>query len=109
MNILFLLNTNGFGKQTKPSDILPELQGRLPVRVHLNPLTENDMYRILVEPEYNLVKQQIELMKTEEIEVTFPDISVREIAKLATEINRSVENIGARYCKNNNRLIFHVF
>ena len=55
------------------------------------------MFRILTEPEYNLIKQQVELMKTEKMEITFPEQSIREIARLATEINRSVENIGARY------------
>lgn len=55
------------------------------------------MYRILVEPEYNLIRQQIELMKTEEITVSFTDDSLKELARLATEINRSIENIGARF------------
>ena len=92
--ILFI--ASGAFYSAKPKDILPELQGRLPIRVSLNPLTEKDMYRILVEPEFNLVKQQVHLMKTEGITVEFPDEAVQEIARLAYEINRSVENIGAR-------------
>mmetsp|Transcript_9731 Transcript_9731/g.17813 ORF Transcript_9731/g.17813 Transcript_9731/m.17813 type:complete len:566 (+) Transcript_9731:59-1756(+) len=80
----------------KPSDMLPELQGRLPIRVELNGLTEDDLYKILTEPEANLVIQQIELIKTEGVVLTFNDDALREIAKLAAHLNRTVENIGAR-------------
>jgi len=80
----------------KPSDMLPELQGRLPIRVELNGLTEDDLYKILTEPEANLVVQQIELIKTEGITLTFDDDALREIAKTAAHLNRTVENIGAR-------------
>lgn len=80
----------------KPSDMLPELQGRLPIRVELNGLTEEDLYKILTEPEANLVIQQIELIKTEGVTLTFDDDALREISKLAAHLNRTVENIGAR-------------
>jgi len=80
----------------KPSDMLPELQGRLPIRVELQGLTEDDLYKILTEPEANLVVQQIELIKTEGVTLTFDDDALREIAKLAAHLNRTVENIGAR-------------
>jgi len=80
----------------KPSDMLPELQGRLPIRVELNGLTEEDLYKILTEPEANLVRQQIELIGTERVTLTFDDEALREIAKTAALLNRTVENIGAR-------------
>jgi len=80
----------------KPSDMLPELQGRLPIRVELNGLTEEDLYKILTEPEANLVRQQIELIKTEGVTLTFDDEALREIAKTAALLNKTVENIGAR-------------
>jgi len=80
----------------KPSDLLPELQGRLPIRVTLNGLSEDELYRILTEPVNNLVRQQIELMKSEKVELVFDDGSIREIAKMAHEANRTIENIGAR-------------
>jgi len=80
----------------KPSDMLPELQGRLPIRVELNGLTEEDLYKILTEPEANLVRQQIELIGTEGVTLTFDDEALREIAKTAALLNRTVENIGAR-------------
>mmetsp|Transcript_28596 Transcript_28596/g.57136 ORF Transcript_28596/g.57136 Transcript_28596/m.57136 type:complete len:144 (-) Transcript_28596:780-1211(-) len=80
----------------KPSDMLPELQGRLPIRVELNGLTEEDLYKILTEPEVNLVRQQIELIKTEGVVLSFQDEALREIAKTAALLNRTVENIGAR-------------
>jgi ATP-dependent HslUV protease ATP-binding subunit HslU len=78
----------------KPSDLLAELQGRLPIRVQLKPLTEKDLYRILTEPQHNLIKQQIELLKTENIDLQFTDAAIKTIAKIAHEINESVENIG---------------
>lgn len=73
--------------------MLAELQGRLPIRVQLKPLTEKDLYRILTEPQH-IIKQQIELLKTENIELQFTEPAIRSIAKIAHEINESVENIG---------------
>ena len=75
---------------------MPELQGRLPIRVELNPLTEEDLARILVEPEASLVKQYVALLATEGVTLEFTDGAIGEIARLATEINDRVENIGAR-------------
>tara|TARA_R110002050_G_scaffold61694_3_gene136240 strand:+ start:1050 stop:2360 length:1311 start_codon:yes stop_codon:yes gene_type:complete len=92
--ILFI--ASGAFHSVKPSDMMAELQGRLPIRVELKGLTESDMHRILTEPESNQIKQQIELMKTEGIELEFTDEAVKRIAKVAAEINESVENIGAR-------------
>lgn len=92
--ILFI--AAGSFHSVKPSDLLPELQGRLPIRVNLEGLTENDLYRILTEPVNNLLKQQIELMKSESVSLHFTDSAIREIAKIAFEVNRTVENIGAR-------------
>ena len=93
-HILFI--ASGAFHLAKPSDLLPELQGRLPIRVELNPLTKEDMVRILVEPEASLIKQYIVLMATEQLELSFEKDSIDKIADLATEINREVENIGAR-------------
>jgi ATP-dependent HslUV protease ATP-binding subunit HslU len=93
-HILFI--ASGAFHLAKPSDLLPELQGRLPIRVELNPLTKADMVRILIEPEASLIKQYIALMKTEKLELTFEDEAIEKIADLATEINSEVENIGAR-------------
>ena len=81
---------------SKPSDLLPELQGRLPIRVELNALTKNDFVKILNEPENSLIKQYKALLKTEKVDLDFRKDSIEEIAKLATEINSNVENIGAR-------------
>lgn len=81
---------------SKPSDLLPELQGRLPISVELDSLTEEDFYRILVEPANSLIKQNTALIATEEIELTFTDEAIREIAKLAFEMNETSDNIGAR-------------
>jgi len=92
--ILFICS--GAFHSSKPSDLLAELQGRLPVRVNLKGLTEEDLYRILTEPETNLIKQQQELMKTENVELEFTDEAIREIAKIAAEVNKMIENIGAR-------------
>lgn len=80
----------------KPSDLLPELQGRLPIRVELNPLSEEDLIRILKEPEHSLVKQYIALFKVEDVELNFTENGISEIAKIAAEINKEIENIGAR-------------
>ncbi len=93
-HILFI--ASGAFHLAKPSDLLPELQGRLPIRVELNPLTTEDMIKILVEPEASLIKQYIALMRTENLELIFEAKAIEQIAKLATEINREVENIGAR-------------
>lgn len=80
----------------KPSEMLPELQGRLPIRVELNALTRNDLVRILTEPESSLIKQYIALLGVEEVTLEFTDAAIEEIADLAAEINQGVENIGAR-------------
>lgn len=93
-HILFI--ASGAFHMAKPSDLLPELQGRLPIRVELAPLSEGDMQRILSEPETSLIRQYIALMETEEIEVSITDDAVSALAGLATTINRNVENIGAR-------------
>jgi len=92
--ILFV--ASGAFHAVKPSDMLPELQGRLPIRVELNGLTEDDLYKILTEPVANLLRQQIELIKTEGVTLTFEDDAIREIARMAALLNRTVENIGAR-------------
>ncbi len=81
---------------TKPSDLIPELQGRFPIRVELQALTKEDFVRILTEPENALCKQYVALMGTEEIEVVFNDEAVGEIAGVAAGVNERMENIGAR-------------
>ncbi len=93
-HILFI--ASGAFHVSKPSDLLPELQGRLPIRVELKPLSRDDFYRILTEPEANLILQYRELMKTENFTLEFDDGAIREIAALAAEVNENVENIGAR-------------
>jgi ATP-dependent HslUV protease ATP-binding subunit HslU len=93
-HILFI--ASGAFHLAKPSDLLPELQGRLPIRVELNALTREDMKRILVEPEASLIKQYIALLKTEEVTLEFSDDAIDALADLATDINSTVENIGAR-------------
>jgi ATP-dependent HslUV protease ATP-binding subunit HslU len=93
-HILFI--ASGAFHAVKPSDLLPELQGRLPIRVELNALSREDMKRILVEPEASLIKQYVALMKTEEVALEFADDAIEALADLATEINASVEDIGAR-------------
>lgn len=80
----------------KPSDLIPELQGRFPIRVELKPLTKDDFKSILVEPENALTKQYIELLKTENVHLEFTEDAIEEIAKIAEEINTRTENIGAR-------------
>ncbi|MEE8245728.1 MAG: HslU--HslV peptidase ATPase subunit, partial [Alphaproteobacteria bacterium] len=80
----------------KPSDLLPELQGRLPIRVELKALTKDDFVRILTEPEASLVKQYIALLGTEEVTLAFTDDAVDTIATLAAQVNETIENIGAR-------------
>ncbi len=81
---------------SKPSDLIPELQGRFPIRVELNSLTEEDFCRILVEPENSLVRQYTALMRTEGVELEFTEDARNEIARLARQVNESAENIGAR-------------
>jgi len=93
-HILFI--ASGAFHLAKPSDLLPELQGRLPIRVELKALTESDFIRILTEPEASLIKQYVALMATEKVTLDFDDQAIKEIAKLAAEINSVVENIGAR-------------
>ena len=93
-HILFI--ASGAFHVAKPSDLLPELQGRFPIRVELNPLTQEDFFRILKEPENALVTQYKALMETEGIELDFDDEAIREIARIAFEVNERTENIGAR-------------
>ena len=93
-HILFI--ASGAFHIAKPSDLLPELQGRLPIRVELKALTEEDFRRILTEPEASLIRQYVALMATEELTLEFADGAIDEIARLAAEVNRAVENIGAR-------------
>jgi len=93
-HILFI--ASGAFHLAKPSDLLPELQGRLPIRVELNALSREDMKRILVEPEASLIKQYIALLKTEDVTLDFADDAIDALADLATDINSTVENIGAR-------------
>ena len=81
---------------SKPSDLLPELQGRLPIRVELKPLTRDDFRRILTEPEASLIKQTVALMATEGVDLTFTDDAIDALADVAVQVNSTVENIGAR-------------
>ena len=80
----------------KPSDMLPELQGRLPIRVELRALTEEDFVRILSETRANLVEQYRALLGTEKVTLDFTEDAISEVAKIAAQVNESVENIGAR-------------
>jgi ATP-dependent HslUV protease ATP-binding subunit HslU len=93
-HILFI--ASGAFHIAKPSDLLPELQGRLPIRVELRALTEEDFVRILTETDNALTRQYTALMKTEEVTVTFTEDGIRALAHIAAEVNASVENIGAR-------------
>ena len=93
-HILFI--ASGAFHLAKPSDLIPELQGRLPIRVELNSLVVDDLERILTEPKASLTKQYCALMETENLKVKFKDDGVRRIAELAFEVNESTENIGAR-------------
>jgi ATP-dependent HslUV protease ATP-binding subunit HslU len=81
---------------SKPSDLIPELQGRFPIRVELKSLTVEDFVRILKEPKNALAKQYVALMETEGIKLTFTDDALEEVAKFAAQVNESSENIGAR-------------
>ena len=93
-HILFI--ASGAFQLAKPSDLLPELQGRLPIRVELNALTSEDFRRILEEPDNSLIKQYKALLATEKVTLDFSKDGIETIAKLATEINSTIENIGAR-------------
>jgi ATP-dependent HslUV protease ATP-binding subunit HslU len=93
-HVLFI--ASGAFHLAKPSDLLPELQGRLPIRVELSSLTRDDLRRILVEPEHSLLKQYSALMATEQVTLDFADDAVDALAELASDINDRIENIGAR-------------
>ena len=93
-HILFI--ASGAFQLAKPSDLLPELQGRLPIRVSLKPLEKEDFKRILTEPEYSLIKQYQALLGTEDVNLEFSESGIESIASLAVHINSTIENIGAR-------------
>ena len=93
-HVLFI--ASGAFDVSKPSDLLPELQGRLPIRVELNPLTVEDFKQILTATEASLIKQTVALLETEGVRLTFTDDAVDALARVAVEVNGSVENIGAR-------------
>lgn len=93
-HILFI--ASGAFHNSKPSDLIPELQGRFPIRVELNSLTEDDFVKILTQPENALLKQYIALLKSDDIVLEFDEESIIEIARVAAEVNEQVENIGAR-------------
>lgn len=93
-HILFL--AAGAFHIAKPSDLIPELQGRFPIRVELDSLSKEDFYRILKEPKNSLVRQYVELLSTEGVTLEFNDESIEEIARISSEVNEKTENIGAR-------------
>jgi ATP-dependent HslUV protease ATP-binding subunit HslU len=93
-HVLFI--ASGAFHVAKPSDLLPELQGRLPIRVELNPLTRDDFRRILTETEASLIKQSVALMKTENVDLEFTEDAIDALADVAVEVNTRLENIGAR-------------
>ena len=93
-HVLFI--ASGAFHLAKPSDLLPELQGRLPIRVELAPLSRDDLRRILTEPEHSLIKQYEALLATEQVQLSFTDGAIDALADLAADINERVENIGAR-------------
>jgi ATP-dependent HslUV protease ATP-binding subunit HslU len=93
-HILFI--ASGAFHLAKPSDLVPELQGRFPIRVELDPLGKEEFYRILTEPENALIRQYVALMQTEGISLVFEDAAIREMADIAAEVNSRTENIGAR-------------
>jgi ATP-dependent HslUV protease ATP-binding subunit HslU len=93
-HILFI--ASGAFHTAKPSDLLPELQGRLPIRVELKALSRDDFRRILTEPEASLIKQYVALMQTEGVTLYFSDDGIEAIADIAAQVNATVENIGAR-------------
>lgn len=93
-HILFI--AAGAFHNAKPSDLIPELQGRFPIRVELDSLTKDDFYRILIEPENALTKQYIALLATESVNLSFTDDAIAKIAEIAAQVNETTENIGAR-------------
>jgi ATP-dependent HslUV protease ATP-binding subunit HslU len=93
-HILFI--ASGAFHMSKPSDLIPELQGRFPIRVEMDSLTESDFYQILTTPQNALTKQYTAMLDSEGVTLTFKDEALREIARIAAEVNREVENIGAR-------------
>ena len=93
-HVLFI--ASGAFHVSKPSDLLPELQGRLPIRVELAPLNEDDFRRILTETEASLLKQYVALLQTEGVTLEFTPDAVHALARVAVQVNASVENIGAR-------------
>jgi ATP-dependent HslUV protease ATP-binding subunit HslU len=93
-HILFI--ASGAFYTNKPSDLAPELQGRFPIRVNLNALGEEEFFRILTEPNNALIKQYTALLQTEGIELKFEEAAIREMARIAAEVNRKTEDIGAR-------------
>jgi ATP-dependent HslUV protease ATP-binding subunit HslU len=93
-HILFI--AAGAFHQTKPSDLIPELQGRFPIRVELQALTKDDFFKILTQPKNALINQYIELLKTEGVNLTFTNEAIKKIAELAEYFNEKNENIGAR-------------
>jgi len=93
-HILFI--ASGAFHLAKPSDLLPELQGRLPIRVELRDLTEADFRRILTEPDFSLIRQYVALLGTEDVTLDFTDDGIDEVAKISAHFNETVENIGAR-------------
>ncbi len=93
-HILFI--SAGAFHSSKPSDLIPEFQGRFPIRVELESLDENDFFRILTEPDNALIKQYVELLKTEGIAIEFREDAIREIARMSAHVNERTENIGAR-------------
>ena len=93
-HILFI--ASGAFQLAKPSDLLPELQGRLPIRVELDALTSDDFKKILKEPDNSLIKQYVALLKTENVDLEFSEDGIDKIAKIAMEVNNTIENIGAR-------------
>jgi ATP-dependent HslUV protease ATP-binding subunit HslU len=93
-HILFI--ASGAFHMSKPSDLIPEFQGRFPIRVELDALTREDFVRILTEPQNALIKQYVALMETEGVRLHFTDDAVAEVAAIAAEVNQNTENIGAR-------------
>jgi ATP-dependent HslUV protease ATP-binding subunit HslU len=93
-HVLFI--ASGAFHTAKPSDLIPEFQGRFPIRVELKSLTQEDLVRILTEPKNALLKQYAALLDTEGVCLTFHDDAVQEIARIATDVNERTENIGAR-------------
>jgi len=93
-HILFI--ASGAFHLTKPSDLIPELQGRFPIRVELDALTSDDFMRILIEPDASLTEQYRALLATEDVTLTFEESGIRRIAETAYEVNERTENIGAR-------------